>query len=557
MSSMSNKKRMPIGIDDFATIRSNDFYYIDKTGMIKELLDNWGQVNLFTRPRRFGKSLNMSMLQKFFEIGTDKSLFDGLEISKDIKLCEKYMGQFPVISISLKQVNGSTFEEARQQLWNVIAEAAEQLDYLQESTTLNSRDKRKIYELSEGKGDLQMALRLLSRMLYKDYGKKVIILIDEYDAPFQRAYQHDYYDDMVVLIRQIFGYALKSNESLQFAVLTGCMRISKESLFSDLNNPKIYSMLNDECDEWFGFTDQEVRKLLNDIGWSQYFDITKDWYDGYRIGVTDIYCPWDVINWCNQLLTSSDKMPGNYWTNAGDNSIINRFAWMAEDADRYDLEVLSEGGCVDKELNFEQTYQDLYSSTDNLWSLLFTAGYLTQRGRNEDGTWRLAIPNREIRKVFADQIQKWFMVKMEGGLHELYKAFDRGKAEEIEKCINDCLKESISFMDCGNTEEQKESSYHTLLIGMAKGRKGWVVKSNREAGKGRADIILINRMKQEGIMIEVKRTNDERELQAKAEEACQQIKDMNYNEYFLGFQINRIEEYGIAFSGKKCRVLRG
>ncbi|MCD8015133.1 MAG: ATP-binding protein [Lachnospiraceae bacterium] len=554
---MSNKKRMPIGIDDFATIRSNDFYYIDKTGMIKELLDNWGQVNLFTRPRRFGKSLNMSMLQKFFEIGTDKSLFDGLEISKDIKLCEKYMGQFPVISISLKQVNGSTFEEARQQLWNVIAEAAEQLDYLQESTTLNSRDKRKIYELSEGKGDLQMALRLLSRMLYKDYGKKVIILIDEYDAPFQRAYQHDYYDDMVVLIRQIFGYALKSNESLQFAVLTGCMRISKESLFSDLNNPKIYSMLNDECDEWFGFTDQEVRKLLNDIGWSQYFDITKDWYDGYRIGVTDIYCPWDVINWCNQLLTSSDKMPGNYWTNAGDNSIINRFAWMAEDADRYDLEVLSEGGCVDKELNFEQTYQDLYSSTDNLWSLLFTAGYLTQRGRNEDGTWRLAIPNREIRKVFADQIQKWFMVKMEGGLHELYKAFDRGKAEEIEKCINDCLKESISFMDCGNTEEQKESSYHTLLIGMAKGRKGWVVKSNREAGKGRADIILINRMKQEGIMIEVKRTNDERELQAKAEEACQQIKDMNYNEYFLGFQINRIEEYGIAFSGKKCRVLRG
>ncbi|MCD7885834.1 MAG: ATP-binding protein [Lachnospiraceae bacterium] len=554
---MADRTRMPIGIDDFATIRTNDFYYIDKTGMIKELLNNWGLVNLFTRPRRFGKSLTMSMLQRFFEIGTDKSLFDGLEISKETELCEMYMGQFPVISISLKQVNGSTFDEARQQLWNVITEAAEQLDYLQESTVLNSRDKRKIYDLSEGKGDLQMALRLLSRMLYRHYGKKTIILIDEYDAPLQMAYQHDYYDDMVVLIRQIFGYALKSNESLQFGVLSGCMRISKESLFSDLNNPKIYSMLNDECDEWFGFTDQEVWKLLDDIGLSQYFDITKDWYDGYRIGVTDIYCPWDVINWCNQLLTSSDKMPGNYWTNAGENSIINRFAWMAEDADRYDLEVLSEGGCVDKELNFEQTYPDLYSSTDNLWSLLFTAGYLTQRGRNEDGTYRLAIPNREIRKVFADQIQKWFMVKMEGGLQELYKAFDRGKAEEIEKCINDCLKESISFMDCGNTEEQKESSYHTLLIGMAKGRKGWIVKSNREAGKGRADIILINRMKQEGIMIEVKHTNDERKLQDKAEEACQQIKDMNYNEYFLGFQINKIEEYGIAFSGKKCRVLRG
>lgn len=548
---------MPIGIDDFAKIRTNDFYYIDKTGMIKELLNNWGEVNLFTRPRRFGKSLTMSMLQRFFEIGTDKSLFDGLEISKETKLCEEYLGQFPVISISLKQVNGSTFDEARQQLWNVITEAAEQLDYLQESTVLNSRDKRKIYDLSEGKGDLQTALRLLSRLLYRHYGKKTIILIDEYDAPLQRAYQHDYYDDMVVLIRQIFGYALKSNESLQFGVLTGCMRISKESLFSDLNNPKIYSMLNDECDEWFGFTDQEVRKLLDDIDMDQYFDTTKDWYDGYRIGVTDIYCPWDVINWCNQLLTSSDKTPGNYWTNAGENSIINRFAWMAEDADRYDLEVLSEGGCVDKELNFEQTYPDLYSSTDNLWSLLFTAGYITQRGRNEDGTYRLAIPNREIRKVFADQIQKWFMVKMEGGLLELYKAFDRGKAEEIEKCINACLKESISFMDCGNTEEQKESSYHTLLIGMAKGRKGWIVKSNREAGKGRADIILINRMSQEGIMIEVKHTSNERKLQDKAEEACQQIKDMNYNEYFLGFQINKIEEYGIAFSGKKCRVLRG
>ncbi|MCD7834061.1 MAG: ATP-binding protein [Lachnospiraceae bacterium] len=547
---------MPIGIDDFATIRSDNFYYVDKTGIIKELLNNWGLVNLFTRPRRFGKSLNMSMLQRFFEIGTDKSLFEGLEISKDHELCDKYMGKFPVIAISLKQVNGTSYEKAEENIWRVIKSETRRFSFLLESDRLDEEDKKDFRNLRNGTSLLDSSLYDLSYLLFKHFDKKVIILIDEYDTPLQKAYENDYYEDMVILLRQIFGYALKSNQSLKFGILTGCMRVSKESLFSDLNNPKIYSMVNDECDEWFGFTDQEVRELLDDNGLGQYFDITKDWYDGYRIGVTDIYCPCDVINWCNQLLTSSDKTPENYWTNSGENSIISRFAWMAGDADRYDLEVLSEGGCVDKELNFEQTYQDLYRSTDNLWSLLFTAGYITQRGRNEDGTWRLAIPNREIRKVFADQIRKWFMEKMEGGLQELYKAFDRGKAEEIEKCINACLKESISFMGGGNTEEQKESAYHALLIGMAKGRKGWVVKSNREAGKGRADIILINRMKQEGTVIEVKHTSDGRNLQSKAEEACQQIKDMDYTEYFLGFQINKIEEYGIAFCGKTCKILK-
>ncbi|MCC8029929.1 MAG: AAA family ATPase [Lachnospiraceae bacterium] len=430
---MADRKKMPIGIDDFAKIRTNGFYYIDKTGMIKDLLNNWGEVNLFTRPRRFGKSLNMSMLRRFFEIGTDKSLFDGLEISKETELCEKYMGQFPVISMSLKQVNGTSYEKAEANIWDVIKTEARRFSFLSNSSKLDDDDKKYFQAIKNGKSLLDSSIFQLSLLLFKHYGKKVIILIDEYDAPLQRAWQNDYYDDMVLLIRQMFGYALKSNESLQFGVLTGCMRVSKESLFSDLNNPKIYSLVNDECDEWFGFTNQEVQRLLDDNNLSQYFDITKDWYDGYRIGVTDIYCPWDVINWCGQLLTSSDKMPGNYWTNSGENSIINRFARMAEDEDRYDLEVLSEGGCVDKELNFERTYQDIYSSTDNLWSLLFTAGYLTQRGRNEDGTWRLAIPNREIRKVFADQIRIWFMQKIDGGLQELYKAFDSGKADEIEK----------------------------------------------------------------------------------------------------------------------------
>ncbi len=553
---MVSKKRMPIGIDDFATIRTNDFYYIDKTGLIKELLNNWGLVNLFTRPRRFGKSINMSMLRRFFEIGADKSLFDGLDISKETELCEKYMGQFPVIAISLKQVNGKTYEEARANIWKVIRAEAKRLSFLMDSDRLNVFDKEELLGLINGSGLIDSSLYDLSGVLSRYYDKKVIILIDEYDAPLQKAYENGYYEQMTLLIRQLFGYALKSNESLQFGVLTGCMRVSRESLFSDLNNVTMYTLMDEVCDEWFGFTDQEVKKLLDDLGLGEYYSITKDWYDGYRVGITDIYCPWDVINWCRQLLATSDREPKNFWANMSENETIYRFIEMGGDNTRYDLEVLSEGKTVDKPLSFELTYKDIYSGIDNLWSVLFTTGYLTQRGRNQDGTYRLAIPNREIRRVFRQQVQKWFLRKIEGGLQELYKAFDDGKADKIEDCINSCMKESISFMDGGNTEEQKESSYHMLLIGMAQGRPGWLVKSNREAGKGRADIIIINRLKNEGIVIEVKHTDDEKKLQAKAEKACQQIVDMNYSDYFCGFQINRIEEYGIAFCGKICKALK-
>ncbi|MCD8104801.1 MAG: ATP-binding protein [Lachnospiraceae bacterium] len=553
---MADKKRMPIGIDDFATIRTDDFYYIDKTGMIKELLNNWGLVNLFTRPRRFGKSINISMLQRFFEIGTDKSLFDGLEISKETELCEKYMGQFPVISISLKQVNGDTYEEAKANIWKIIQTEARRFSFLMDSDRLNVFDKDDLLRLINGNGLIDSSLYDLSSLLSRHYGKKVIILIDEYDAPLQKAYENDYYKRMTLLIRQIFGYALKSNSSLHFAVLTGCMRVSKESLFSDLNNPTMYTLMDEVCDEWFGFTDQEVQKLLEDYDLSQYYDITKDWYDGYRIGITDIYCPWDVINWCRQLLASSDREPKNYWANMSENDTIYRFIEKTGENTRYDLEVLSEGKTIDKPLSFEFTYKDIYSGIDNLWSVLFTTGYLTQRGRNQDETWRLAIPNREIRRVFREQVQKWFLRRIEGGLQDLYKAFDDGMADKIEDCINLCLKESISFMDGGNSEEQKESSYHMLLLGMVQGRPGWLVKSNREAGKGRADIIIINRLNNSGVIIEVKHTEDAGKLQAKAGEACRQIKDMDYNEYFLGFQINKIEEYGIAFCGKICKVLK-
>ncbi|MCD8019169.1 MAG: ATP-binding protein [Clostridiales bacterium] len=498
------KKKMPIGIDDFAEIVTQGFYYVDKTGMIKELLDNWGKVNLFTRPRRFGKTINMSMLRYFFEIGTDKSLFDGLEISKETKLCDEYMGQFPVISITLKQVTGRTYEVAEQNLWKQIRKAARKYPFLLKSDRLDDVDREDLNELRTAEGMIDDSLAVLSDILYKHYGRKVIILIDEYDAPLQKAYENDYYDDMVKLIRQLFGYALKSNESSYFRELPGCMRNSIESIFAELNNPKLYTLLDDRCDERFGFTDKEVGNMLDYYGLSGYHETIKSWYDGYQVGRNDIYCPWDVINYCDQLINESDKKPKNYWANVSENNIVYQFVDMADETTRYDLETLSEGKCVDKEISHELTYKDIGESIDNLWSVLFTTGYLTQRGRNEDGTYKLAIPNSEVRSIFNQQIKKWFFASVEGGLQGLYKAIDSGTVEVIEEQINLCLKTSISFMDGGNTEEMKESFYHGLLLGLVKGRRGWVVKSNREARNGRADIILIDRSKNTGIVLEVK-----------------------------------------------------
>lgn len=550
------KKKMPIGIEDFAEIITQGFYYVDKTGMIKELLSNWGKVNLFTRPRRFGKSINMSMLKYFFEIGTDKSLFDGLEISKEAKLCEEYMGQYPVIAITLKQITGEDYKTAENNIWSCISNEARRFSFLLQSDKLHEWDKNDLIRLINRQGFLDDSLALLSRLLYIHYGKKTIILIDEYDAPLQKAYENGYYKKMVLLIRQLFGYALKSNESQFFSVLTGCMRVSKESIFSDLNNPTLYTLIDDMCDEWFGFTDDEVKKLLEDLQLSEYYEITKAWYDGYRIGSVGIYCPWDVVNWCRQLMLSSDKEPKNYWVNVSENGIIYKFIEMADDTTKQDLEILSEGGSVDKELSFELTYKDIDSSIENLWSILFTTGYLTTKGRNADGTYKLAIPNREILRVFSEQVKKWFLRKIEGGLDDLYKAIDGGKIDEIENRINVCMRESISFMDGGNTEEQRESWYHALLVGMMKGRKGWVVKSNREAGNGRADIILADRIKHKGIIFEVKYAKTSSMLEKRALKGLRQIEDKKYDEYFLGEDITNISKYGIAFNRRSCKVVK-
>lgn len=551
------KLRMPIGVDDFEKLRTNDFYYVDKTGMIKELLENWGEVNLFTRPRRFGKSINMSMLKYFFEIGTDKSLFDGLAISKETKLCEKYMGQYPVISITLKQVTGSTFAAAEQNLWEQIMAFADNYNFLTESDRLSARDKRNLQQLCNGSGNLDASLKQMSDILYKHYGKKVIILIDEYDAPLQKAYENNYYDDMIGLIRQIFGYALKSNESLLFSVLTGCMRISKESIFSDLNNPVIHSISDERFDEWFGFTDEETVQMLNCLGLAEYYEATKEWYDGYRFGQQDVYCPWDVINWCDQLLNTSDRIPQNFWVNSGSTDIIRQFAEQADTVTRDQIGMLIEGGTIRKKLSEELTYRDMMEQPENIWSILYTSGYLTQRARYEDGSCDLCIPNREVKNIFITKIDAWFTAKVlddEDGLKEFFEAFTSGNAEALEDCLNYHLGESVSYLDGGNYED-KETFYHGLLLGMFRTRKGWEMKSEREAGNGRADITAFNLRKKDAYVIEVKYSKSNKDLDADAQEAIDQINRLRYDQYFSGRLPKSITHYGIAFWKKQCRVL--
>ncbi len=551
-----DQKRPPVGIENFEKIRTGDFYYVDKTGMIKELLENWGEVNLFTRPRRFGKSLTMSMLRSFFEIGTDKSLFDRLAISEDTALCEQYMGQFPVISITLKQVKGNNYEEARNQMWNVFSLEAGRFSFLQNSDRLDTIEKEQLQSLRMKTGSLEDALLQLSILLSRHFGKKVIILIDEYDVPLQKAYENGYYADMTELISQIFGYGMKSNEYMFFSVVTGCLRVVKESIFTGFNNPKVHTILDDQYDEWFGFTDTEVRGILDYYGLGQYYELTGEWYDGYRFGSENVYCPWDVISWCDQLRRSSDCTPQNFWANTSSNDMVTRFVEISDETTRAELEELSEGRCIDKEIQPELTYVEMDRSVDNLWSILFTTGYLTQNGRNEDGTWRLVIPNREIRNLFDRQIKNWFYAHIENGLQPLFQAFDRNDIAEIEKNVNVCLVDSVSFMDGGNTDAMRETFYHGLLLGMLRGSRGGRVNSNREAGSGRADIILIDRMRHCGYIIEVKYSRSRTALKNRALEGLRQIEDTFFDEYFHDSDIQNIYHYGIAFHQKKCTVVQ-
>ena len=558
---MENRLKLPVGIENFEEIRRNQYYYIDKTKLIEQLFDSLGKVSLFTRPRRFGKTLNMSMLKSFFEIGTDSSLFDGLYISKNQDLCKQHLGQYPVIFLSLKGVEGLSFSEARRRCIQLIKREAERFYVLKDSQRLLDIDKIKYCQLLEMQDrpeevDIIMSsIKTLSDLLYKQYGKKVVILIDEYDVPLDKAFQYGYYREMVYFIRGLLGEVLKTNDSLAFAVLTGCLRVSKESIITGLNNFKILSITDTRFDEQFGFTDTEVRTLLSDYQMEDRFAEVKEWYDGYHFGNADVYCPWDVVNFVDRAKDDREARPEAYWINTSGNDLVKRFIDKANKTTKSEIECLINGEAIEKELRLELTYEEIDQSIENLWSVLFTTGYLTQTGRPKDGAYRLIIPNREVREVFRLQINEWFKKSIFSNTERLtafWKAFEEGDTEGVEQYLNRILSNSISVFDTKARKEEKESSYHNLLVGILTGNADWLVKSNVEAGEGFADIIVETDDPDAGIVVELKYTKNFDELKAASQKALDQIRDRRYQEYLLNDDRKSIRLYGIAFCKKRC-----
>ena len=558
---MENRLKLPVGIENFEEIRRNQYYYIDKTKLIEQLFDSLGKVSLFTRPRRFGKTLNMSMLKSFFEIGTDSSLFDGLYISKNQDLCKQHLGQYPVIFLSLKGVEGLSFSEARRRCIQLIKREAERFYVLKDSQRLLDIDKKKYRELLEMKDQpeevdiIMSSIKTLSDLLYKQYGKKVVILIDEYDVPLDKAFQYGYYREMVYFIRGLLGEVLKTNDSLAFAVLTGCLRVSKESIITGLNNFKILSITDTRFDEQFGFTDTEVRTLLSDYQMEDRFAEVKEWYDGYHFGNADVYCPWDVVNFVDRAKDDREARPEAYWINTSGNDLVKRFIDKANKTTKSEIERLINGEAIEKELRLELTYEEIDQSIENLWSVLFTTGYLTQTGRPKDGAYRLIIPNREVREVFRLQINEWFKKSIFSNTERLmafWKAFEEGDTEGVEQYLNRILSNSISVFDTKARKEEKERSYHNLLVGILTGNADWLVKSNVEAGEGFADIIVETDDPDAGIVVELKYTKNFDELKAASQKALDQIRDRRYQEYLLNDDRKDIRLYGIAFCKKRC-----
>lgn len=563
---MATALKLPVGIEDFKEIRRQGFYYIDKTKLIEQLLDNWGKVNLFTRPRRFGKTLNMSMLRCFFDIGADKTLFEGLYISQNEQFCEEYMGRFPVVFLTLKGVEGTTFEEARLSLAELIAAEARRFKFLQESDSLDADDKemyRELISLNKEQSPvtsvkLRFSLKNLLELLYKHYGRKTIVLIDEYDVPLDKAFQDGYYREMVSLIRGLLGETLKTNDFLQFAVLTGCLRVSKESIFTGLNNFKILSITDVRFDEQFGFTEDEVKKLLNAYHLESHLPEMKEWYDGYHFGDADIYCPWDVINHVELLCKDSKAEPKCYWINSSGNSLVKRFITKANKTTRDEIERLIAGEPIEKSVRLELTYDEIDNSIDNIWSVLFTTGYLTQVGMTEQGAYKLVIPNKEVREVYKLQIQDWFDKKLRDNTEQLtgfWNSIEEGKTEAIEQYLNRTLSNSISVFDTKAPEKEKESSYHTLLVGLLTGNTDWVVRSNVEAGEGFADIIVEPEDPDAGIIFELKYSKEANGLQISCEKAIEQIKSRRYSEYLKNDGRHNMTFYGIAFYKKRCKAV--
>lgn len=555
------KKKLPIGIENFKELQTEDFYYIDKTYFIRDLLAGWAKVNLFTRPRRFGKSLNMSMLKCFFELGTDRNIFKDLNISKETAVCEAYMGKFPVIFLSLKGMNADTYESALEMAVQNIRGEARRFQYLLDSDRLTSYDKEAFTELLQEhmtEGTLCSSLKILSELLEKHHDRQVILLIDEYDVPLAKAFERGYYDRMVLFLRNMFEHALKTNDSLKFSVLTGCMRISKESIFTGLNNLKVLSIAEVQFDEAFGFTDQEVREMLEYYGLSEHYEEIREWYDGYQFGNVEVYCPWDVINYCDALRADQDAQPKNYWSNTSSNEAVRRFIQESDKAAvRREIERLVAGEVITKEIHQELTYKDMYASLENLWSVLFTTGYLTQRGKPEGNRFHLAIPNMEIRNIFTAQIMDFFkenVPKNGDALREFCEALKTGNAKSVEKILSEYLRRTVSIRDTFVKKPMKENFYHGFLLGILGFGDSWSVSSNRESGDGYSDILVETDDGETGIVLELKYAEDGN-LDAACKKALKQIEQKRYGEELEEEGILHILKYGIAFYKKRCRVV--
>ena len=564
---MVNTIKLPVGIDSFEKIRKYDFYYLDKTKLIEQILKNWSEVSLFTRPRRFGKTLNMSMLRAFFEIGTDSSLFDGLYISQNKELCQEHMGKYPVIFLSLKSVEGLKFADARYRIIELIGREAQRFEFLAESDRLSNNEKaqyKALIALDNGKYSMDddilvSGLQMLSHLLYKHYGKKTVILIDEYDVPLDKAFQNGYYKEMVSLIRGIFGMALKTNDYLQFAVLTGCLRISKESIFTGLNNFEVLSILDAQYDEAFGFTDGEVKQILKDYNLSDHYSEVKEWYDGYHFGNTDIYCPWDVVRYCKSLCADPTALPEDFWSNSSGNAIVRRLIDRADVQTKNEIERLIAGESVEREISQELTYDELDKNIENLWSVLFTTGYLTHQGRTEDDKYRLVIPNKEIRNLFIKKIREWFSdtSRRDGKtLEEFCNAFVNKDTLKIEQLFGDYLWNTISIRDTAAAKVRKENFYHGILLGLLGYKASWLIKSNAESGTGYSDILVEVPDNRTGIVIELKYAEDG-DMDAACSKALEQIEEKEYVAKLKQDGMRNFIKYGIACFKKDCKVVIG
>jgi len=555
------KRKLPIGIENFEQIIKDDFYYVDKTGLISELLRNWGMVNLFTRPRRFGKSLNMSMLEHFFSVEGDKSIFDGLKISKDKKLCEEYMGKHPVISISLKGINAASYEAAFELTVKTIKGAVQKAGFLKMSDKLDEDEKkeyRAILDENMSEATLFWSLKNLSELLEKHYETKVILLIDEYDVPLAKAFENGYYDKMVFLIRNLLEQMLKTNDSLKFAVMTGCMRISKESIFTGLNNLKVLSITDERFDEYFGFTDEDVKEMLRYYDREDHYEEMRNWYDGYRFGSTDVYCPWDVLNHCDKIKENAAAFPENYWVHTSSNEAVKKIIQMSGNiTTKREIERLLAGEEIVKEIRQELTYQEMYQSVENIWSLLFMTGYLTQRQRLDASHYKLAIPNLEVRDIFKTQIMEYFkegVAKDGDTLKQLCDALKGGDAEKVERLFEGYLKKTISIQDTFVKKSLKENFYHGILLGILGVKEDWGVFSNRETGDGYSDIMIETEDSEMGIIIEIKYAGDGNLLNA-CEKALKQVEETKYEETLLENGVEKILKYGIACYMKHCKVM--